>query len=158
MFSWGLSKNELYKSLIYCNSPFINMINFIKVFFCAVIIHFSQPPGKIIRGRFAVNEASEIICAKKVIVTSGISKQRFEAPYSNGGDGSREVKEPFCFYCGLEVDWILQVPWIKHLAPIEEASWLEGQLANCSKRLKWHPIKRSVQNRYSLIEKAAGAR
>lgn len=80
------------------------MINFIKVFFCAVIIHFSQPPGKIIRGRFAVNEASEIICAKKVIVTSGISKQRFEAPYSNGGDGSRKVKEPFCFYCGLEVD------------------------------------------------------
>lgn len=50
------------------------------------------------------NEASEIICAKKVIVTNGITKQIFEAPYSNGGEGSPEVKQPFCFYCGLEVD------------------------------------------------------
>lgn len=80
------------------------MINFIKVLFCAVIINFSQPPRKMIKGRFVANEAGEIICAKKVIVTSWNTKQRFEAPYSNGGDGSREVKEPFCFYCGLEVD------------------------------------------------------
>lgn len=61
---------------------------------------------------------------------------------SMGGNSSHEVREPFCFYYGLAVEWILQVPWIKHAVPWEDASWREGQLANCSKRLKWQAIRK----------------
>lgn len=148
-------RKELYKSLIYFNSPFRNMINFIKVFLCAAIINFSQCPGKTIKGRVVSTEGGAVLCGKKMDCYKGNHITRDVTHLIPMGETVLlRWESRFVFI----VVWESTGPWIIHLVLLEKASWLEGQLANCSKRVKWHPIRGSVQNRCSLIEKAAGAR
>lgn len=119
------------------------------------MINFSQCPGKMIKGRVVGTEGGAILCGKERDCYKGYHTNRDVTHLIPMGETVLlRWESRFVFI----VVWESTGAWIKHLVLLEKASWLEGQLANCSKRVKWHPIRGSVQNRCSLIEKAAGAR
>lgn len=89
------------------------MINCIKVFFCAVIIRFSQHPRKMIKCRFIATKgnAGFFVCEERDLKTRLVEggtqrccNRDVKCLISMGGNGSHEARELFCFYCGLAAD------------------------------------------------------